>query len=76
MRKNPYLFSDEEYSFLHKVFLKEQEDTKIFKRIKNKRGVDLDKSEVRHIKTRYTKWRGSQENENQIFFVMNQRREM
>lgn len=69
MRRSPHLFSDEEYVFLHHVFLKQPEPTKIFKRIKGKRGLDLDRSEVKYVKRRYTKWKGIQENGNQIFFV-------
>ncbi|MBI4447631.1 hypothetical protein HY643_01500 [Candidatus Woesearchaeota archaeon] len=59
MRKNPYVFTKDEYIFLHQRFLKtEEEDTKLFKRIKAKRGVGLDRSEIKYIKNRFTKWRG------------------
>lgn len=69
MRKNPKLFTEEEYNFLHKVFLQEPDNTKLFTRIKRKRGVDLDMTEVRHVKKRYTQWQQGQGGENGIFFV-------
>ncbi len=61
MRKNPKLFSPEEYIFLHKFFLKEVNETKIFKKIKSKRGVGLDKSEIAHIKKKFEKWRRTED---------------
>ncbi len=76
MRRNPRLFSDEEYAFLHNVFLKRPEETKIFKRIKKKRGIDLDGTEIKHIKRRYEKWRDTQDSENPIFFVQKNSRRM
>ncbi len=69
MRRNPYLFNPEEYTFLHKVFLKSSEPTKLFKKIKKKKGVDLDKQEVNYVKRCYSRWRNNQDNENQIFFI-------
>jgi len=68
MRKNPFLFSEEEYKFLHHVFLKQPENTKLYKRIKSKKGVGLDKSEVQLVKRRYSKWKSTQ-NANGILFV-------
>ncbi|MFH1638332.1 MAG: hypothetical protein ABIB71_07950 [Candidatus Woesearchaeota archaeon] len=61
MRKNPRLFTAEEYLFLHKIFLNEPVETKIFKRIKSKRGVGLDKSEIDHIKKKFSKWKESED---------------
>ena len=61
MRKNPKLFSPEEYIFLHKVFLKETNETKIFKKIRIKRGVGLDKSEIDHIKKKFSKWKETED---------------
>ncbi|MBU2589281.1 MAG: hypothetical protein KKA65_04080 [Nanoarchaeota archaeon] len=69
MRRDPRLFTDEEYSFLHYIFLKNNEETKIFKRIKQKKGMDLDGLEIKHVKRKYEKWRDSQDSENQILFV-------
>lgn len=58
-RKDPRKFTIEEYMFLHSTFLKSPEDTKIFKRIKAKKGVGLDKSEIDHIKKKFEKWKQS-----------------
>lgn len=69
MRRDPRLFTDEEYTFLHNIFLKKPEETKIFKRIKQKKGIDLDGKEIKHIKRKFEKWRDSQDNDNQILFV-------
>ncbi|HII15790.1 MAG TPA: hypothetical protein HA362_05770 [Nanoarchaeota archaeon] len=75
MRKNPKLFTEEEYNYLHKVFMQEPEDTKLFTRIKSKRGVDLDLTEVKYVKKKYGKWRECQGGENGIFFVRREDRD-
>ncbi|MDI6738197.1 MAG: hypothetical protein QME12_06835 [Nanoarchaeota archaeon] len=75
MRKNPKLFTEEEYNFLHKVFIQQEPDgTKLFSRIKRKRGVGLDLTEVKHVKKRYVQWQQGQGGENGIFFVRNEER--
>lgn len=56
-RKDPKKFTIEEYMFLHSTFLREPEETKIFQRIKAKKGVGLDKVEIDHIKKRFVKWK-------------------
>ena len=61
MRKSPYLFSQAEYMYLHQVFLRTQENTKLWKRIKDKKGVCLDKSEINYIKRKYSLWCQSQD---------------
>ena len=60
MRKNPYLFTAEEYNFLHQIFMKQQDDTKVSERIKRKKGVGLDKTEIQLVKRRYSTWRNEQ----------------
>lgn len=62
MRKNPRLFTHEEYKFLHQVFMKSPEDTKIFKRIKSKKGVGLDLTEIKHVKKKFSRWIQGQDN--------------
>ena len=57
MRRNPKLFTPEEYNFLHTKFLKEGDDTKVFQNIKKKKGFDLDKREIDLIKRRFQKWK-------------------
>jgi len=62
MRKNPALFTLEEYQYLHQVFLRNPEDAKTYRKIKMKRGTGLDKSEINYVKRRYQKWRETQDN--------------
>lgn len=62
MRKNPALFTLEEYQFLHQVFLRLPEDAKTYRKIKMKKGTGLDKSEIQYIKRRFQKWRETQDN--------------
>lgn len=62
MRKNPALFTLEEYQFLHQVFLRTPEEAKTYRKIKMKRGTGLDKSEIQYIKRRFQKWRETQDN--------------
>lgn len=58
MRRNPKLFTPEEFKFLHTTFLKEEgEETKVFKKIKAKRGYSLDKREIDLVKRRFQKWK-------------------
>jgi len=56
MRRNPYLFSPDEYKFLHQVFLKQKEQSKLAERIRKKKGIGLDKSEIRLVKRRFESW--------------------
>jgi len=56
MRRNPYLFSPDEYKFLHQVFLKEKEQGKMAEKIRKKKGVGLDKSEIKLVKRRFENW--------------------
>ncbi len=58
MRRNPKLFTPEEFNYLHKTFLKEGDETKVFKKIKAKKGYDLDKREIDLVKRRFQRWRG------------------
>jgi len=62
MRRNPRLFTQEEYMFLHKIYLKDTDETKIFKKIKSKKGVGLDLTEINHVKKRFTRWVEDQDN--------------
>ncbi len=58
MRRNPLLFTPEEFNFLHTTFLKEGDETKVFKKIKSKKGYGLDKREIDLIKRRFQSWKG------------------
>ena len=57
MDKTWRVFSIEEYMFLHKTFLKSKDDSKLFKRIKAKKGIGLDKSEINYVKRKFLKWK-------------------
>jgi len=48
--------------FLHKIYLKDTDETKIFKKIKSKKGVGLDLTEINHVKKRFTRWVEDQDN--------------
>ncbi|RME55086.1 hypothetical protein D6777_01685 [Candidatus Woesearchaeota archaeon] len=62
MRKNAKLFTPEEYMFLHQIYLKDKDDTKIFKKIKSKKGIGLDLTEIKHVKRKFAKWLENQDN--------------
>ena len=62
MRKNPALFTLEEYQFLHQIFLRTPEEAKTYRKIKMKRGTGLDKSEIKYVKRRFLQWRETQDN--------------
>jgi hypothetical protein len=61
-RRNPYLFKPEEYQFLHRIFLNATERTKTFASIKKKKGLNLDKQEIIHVKKRFVEWKESDKN--------------
>ncbi len=57
MRRNPKLFTPEEFNFLHRTFLGHGDETKLFKKIKAKKGYSLDKREIDLVKKRFQKWK-------------------
>lgn len=61
MRKNPRLFGQEEFMYLHQIYLKNDDGTKIYKKIKAKRGVGLDMFEIKHVKKKFSKWMNDQD---------------
>ncbi|MEK6816551.1 MAG: hypothetical protein AABY09_02980 [Nanoarchaeota archaeon] len=62
MRKNPRLFGQEEFMYLHQVYLKTDDGTQIYKKIKAKKGVGLDMLEIKHVKKKFSKWMSDQDN--------------
>ncbi len=58
-RRNPFLFKPEEYSFLHRVYLKDVNDkSKVFKQIVAKKGMGLEQKEIMHVKEKFQEWKG------------------
>jgi hypothetical protein len=58
-RRNPLLFKPEEYSFLHRVYLKDvNSKDKIFRNIVEKKGLGLEETEIMHIKEKFQEWKG------------------
>jgi hypothetical protein len=62
MRRNARLFTPEEYMFLHQIYLKNNDETKIYKKIKSKKGIGLDLTEIKHVKKKFEKWLQNQDN--------------
>ena len=57
-RRNPLLFKPEEYSFLHRVYLKDVNDqSKVFRNIVEKKGLGLEETEIMHIKEKFLEWK-------------------
>lgn len=56
MRKNPELFSKDEFKFLHRVLVKNPGNSRLSKNISNKRGHDLDKNEIDYVKKQFKEW--------------------
>lgn len=63
MRRNPYLFKPEEYQFLHKIFLNSLDRSKFSEKISKKRGVNLGKNEIMHVKKKFQEWKIQNHNE-------------
>ena len=66
-RKNPLLFKQDEFAFLHKVYLQEPRRSQIFKSIKEKAGVGLDEKEILFVKKEFEKWK--EDNRNKLLWM-------
>jgi hypothetical protein len=62
-RRNPLLFTAEEYQFLHKVFLLESSKAKHFVSIKKKDGICLNPDEIQFVKQKFESWKEGHEND-------------
>jgi hypothetical protein len=62
-RRNPLLFTTEEFQFLHKVLLTESSKAKHFVSIKKKDGIGLDLDEIAFVKQKFETWKESHEND-------------
>ncbi len=56
-RRNPLLFKQDEYKFLHKVYLSKPSKSKMFVNIKKKGGLGLDKEEILFVKKKCAEWK-------------------
>lgn len=55
-RRNPYLFTPKQYTYLHRVFLKEDQKTLTGKKILKKKGMALEKKEISFVKDSFDKY--------------------
>jgi hypothetical protein len=62
-RRNPLLFRQDEYQFLHKVYLLGTSRSKVFVSIKDKKGISLDVDEIMHVKKKFEEWKLGNQNE-------------
>ena len=69
-RKNPLLFKQEEYQFLHRVYLTKSSRSKVFTSIKEKKGIGLDEEEIMHVKQKFAEWQ--RENPNELLWMNKQ----
>jgi hypothetical protein len=63
MRKNPLIFKQEEFEFLHRIYLAQNSKAKFFQSIQRKNGVGLNKDEIIFVKKKFSEWKGSGNNE-------------
>jgi len=63
MRRNPLIFKQEEYKFLHTVYLREPQRSRVYFSIKRKNGIGLAKSEIIYVKRKFEEWKASHHNE-------------
>jgi len=63
MRKNPLLFKQEEFEFLHRIYLSQNSKAKFFQSIQKKNGVGLNKDEIMFVKKKFVEWKSSDSNE-------------
>lgn len=57
MKRNPLLFKQEEFNFLHQIYLSQQSNAKPFVNILKKKGVGLSKDEILLIKKKFVEWK-------------------
>lgn len=63
MKRNPLIFKQEEYEFLHRIYLAQCSKAKFFQSIQKKNGVGLNKDEIMFVKRKFSEWKGSDNNE-------------
>jgi hypothetical protein len=61
-RKNPLLFKQDEFQFLHKVYLQGQSRAKMFVSIQAKKGIGLDEEEIMFVKKKFEEWQENNKN--------------
>lgn len=67
MRRNPLLFKQEEYEFLHRVYLPNASKAKEHQSILRKQGVGLSKDQIMHVKKKFSEWK--QKNPNELLWM-------
>ena len=66
-RRNPLLFKQDEYQFLHKVYLLGNSRAKMFITIKDKKGIGLTVDEINFVKQKFDEWQ--RENPNELLWM-------
>lgn len=70
MRRNPLLFKQEEYEFLHRVYLSQESTSKFFQKIQRKSGVGLDKKQILYVKKKFAEWK--ERNPHELLWMENE----
>ena len=63
MRKNPLIFRQDEYEFLHRVYLSNPSKAKVYTDISKKKGIGLSKDEIMYVKKKFAEWKEHNPNE-------------
>lgn len=67
MRRNPLLFRQDEYEYLHRVYLSQPNGTKVYQQISKKNGIGLSKDQIMFIKKKFSEWK--MKNPNQLLWM-------
>ncbi len=67
MRRNPLIFKQEEFEFLHRVYLVQSSKGKVFDSIDRKKGIGLNKEQILFIKKKFVEWK--QKNPNELLWM-------
>ncbi len=63
MRKNPLIFRQDEYEFLHRVYLSNPSKAKVYQDISKKKGIGLSKDQIMYVKKKFAEWKEHNPNE-------------
>lgn len=67
MRRNPLIFRQEEYEFLHRVYLSTPSKAKVYQDISKKKGIGLSKDQIMYVKKKFAEWK--QHNPNELLWM-------
>jgi hypothetical protein len=69
-RRNPLLFKQEEYQFLHRIYILKPSLSGIAKIIKDKKGLGLSEEEIMFVKKKFSEW--EEKNPNGLLWMKKQ----